>query len=149
MPFGNNCICNRQNCTCFARAITLPIARAIIPKSHSIQTVQIRTKLTMLMPFHLHPFLLFSDALVKKLLPLGFTRYAIRRELRLSDGNLDTAALNLLEQQEEREREEEEAGGLPEGCAGGGEEGEGKKKSFTIGNIEVFMVLYFFDLNSV
>ena len=35
MPFGNNCICNRQNCTRFARAITLPIAHAIIPKSHS------------------------------------------------------------------------------------------------------------------
>ena len=35
MPFGNNCICNRQNCTRFARAITLPITHAIIPKSHS------------------------------------------------------------------------------------------------------------------
>ena len=58
MPFGNNCICNRQNCTRFAHAITLPIAHvasspgsppirvggepgdeaiahAIIPKSHS------------------------------------------------------------------------------------------------------------------
>ena len=28
-------ICNRKNCTHFARAITLPIAHAIIPKSHS------------------------------------------------------------------------------------------------------------------
>ena len=35
MPFGNNCVCNRQNCSCFAHAITLPIAHAIIPKSHS------------------------------------------------------------------------------------------------------------------
>ena len=35
MRFGNNCICKRQNCTRFACAITLPIAHAIIPKSHS------------------------------------------------------------------------------------------------------------------
>ncbi len=29
MLFGNNCICNRKNCTRFAHAITLPIAHAI------------------------------------------------------------------------------------------------------------------------
>ena len=84
-----------------------------------------------------------SDALVKRLLPLGFTRASIRKELYLSNGNPDAAALRLLEQQEERERESEEqflgeeGGAEKEGGEGGGREGKKNEKSFTIGNIEV------------
>ena len=97
---------------------------------------------------------LLTDAQIKKLLPLGFSRKAIRRELFLSDGDLDAAASRLLDKERgqlegEGEREEEElsGGGLDEG--GGWEEevdGEssdevmetqGEKKTFSVGSIEV------------
>ena len=42
--------------------------------------------------------LLYTDALVQKLLPLGFTRAAIRKELIDTNGDLNEAANNLLYQ---------------------------------------------------
>lgn len=41
---------------------------------------------------------LYIDALVKKLLPLGFTRAAIRKELIDTNGDINEAANNLLYQ---------------------------------------------------
>ena len=41
---------------------------------------------------------LFTDALVQRLLPLGFTRTAIRKELIETNGDLNEAANNLLYQ---------------------------------------------------
>ena len=41
---------------------------------------------------------LSTDALVQKLLPLGFTRVAIRKELIETNGDLNEAANNLLYQ---------------------------------------------------
>ena len=40
------------------------------------------------------------------MLPLGFTKTAIRKELFLSDNNPDAAALKLLTEQEEQDSEE-------------------------------------------
>lgn len=83
------------------------------------------------------------EALVKRLLPLGFTRSSIRKELYLSDGNLNEAALKLLEQQDHEQRQHSEQqlailGGEREEEVDR-EEREGKKpeKTFTIGNVEV------------
>ena len=42
--------------------------------------------------------ILSTDALVQKLLPLGFTRAAIRKELIETNGDLNEAANNLLYQ---------------------------------------------------
>ena len=41
---------------------------------------------------------MYTDALVQKLLPLGFTRAAIRKELIDTNGDLNEAANNLLYQ---------------------------------------------------
>ena len=79
---------------------------------------------------------------MKKLLPLGFSRAAIRKELYLSDGNLDTAALKLLEQQQLQQEESEQQ--LMAGSEGRDDDGEGgdkKGKAFTIGNIEVVIIM--------
>ncbi len=43
------------------------------------------------------------EELIKPLLPLGFSRADIRREVLLSKGDLNTAALKLLAQQDEHE----------------------------------------------
>ena len=91
------------------------------------------------------------------MLPLGFTKKAIRRELFLSNGNLNTAASKLLDQQQQREHEEEEreremeredslTSSTSEGwekmvAAESSEEmvemQKEKKKSFSVGSIEV------------
>ena len=94
------------------------------------------------------------DAQVNKLLPLGFSKKVIRRELFLSNGNLDTAASRLLDRQQ-RQRDEEEDGEKEEGCPGAFDEGgweeevdaesseEGmetqreKKTTFSVNSIEV------------
>ena len=76
---------------------------------------------------------------MKRLLPLGFTRAAICRELYLSDGNPDIAAKKLLEQLE-REREERETEGAMVAEKGEQEEGGGREKGgkvFAITSIEV------------
>ena len=82
---------------------------------------------------------------MKKLLPLGFTKAAIRRELSQNGGDLDAAALKLLEQQslseelggdggfEEMEGVEEQAVKLKDGKS----EEIAEEKTFTIGSIEV------------
>ncbi len=41
-----------------------------------------------------------TDNLVKRLLPLGFTKSSIRKELYFHDNNPDAAALKLLSRQE-------------------------------------------------
>ncbi len=43
------------------------------------------------------------EELIKPLLPLGFSRADIRKEVLLSKGDLNTAALKLLAQQDEHE----------------------------------------------
>lgn len=49
--------------------------------------------------------LLLLDSLVKQLVPLGFTRSDIRKELYLSEGSNNAAALKLSSQQGEGEME--------------------------------------------
>ena len=91
------------------------------------------------------------------MLPLGFTKKAIRRELFLSNGDLNTAASKLLDQQQQREQEEEEReremereGSLTSSTSEGWEKmvaaesseemvetQREKKKSFSVGSIEV------------
>lgn len=90
----------------------------------------------------------FIDVHIKKLLPLGFTRKAIRRELFLSNGDLDAAASRLLDRQRGQQEQEEEESSLTsnEGWENvdAGSESDGmmesqdkNKKSFSVGSIEV------------
>ena len=90
-----------------------------------------------------------AEGVVKRLLPLGFTRASIRKELFLSDGDPDVAVLRLLKQQEESEDPlfaEGRGGGWEEVTEGeldqGGEESEEReeKKLFTIGYVWVSVV---------
>lgn len=73
---------------------------------------------------------------MKKLLPLGFSRSAIRHQLYLNSNDVDTAACRLLdsEKEEEGEREEER-----EGRDDSWEEVE-PEKNFSIGKYEVSTV---------
>lgn len=101
-----------------------------------------------------------KDSHIKKLLPLGFTRKAIRRELFLSNGDLNTAASKLLDQQQQREQEEERGKERDREGEGSLTSSEGwekmvaaesseemietqkeKKKSFSVGSIEVCEVV--------
>ena len=79
--------------------------------------------------------------LVKRLLPLGFTRADIRKELYLSDGNPDQAASKLLAQQEQSERASSSLGDEETDEGGVGEEaqksGEQEKKPFAIRSVVV------------
>lgn len=95
---------------------------------------------------------------MKRLLPLGFTRASIRKELFLSDGDPDIAVMRLLKQQEESEdplSAEGRGGGWEEVTEGelgqGEEESEDKedKKLFTIGNVWVREFLYIIMLKLV
>ena len=52
-------------------------------------------------------FSLFLEKLVKRLLPLGFSRTAILKELSRSGGDINTAALLIIEEEERNEREKE------------------------------------------
>ena len=45
----------------------------------------------------------FIEAVVERLLPLGFPRASIRKELYLSDGDPNVAALQLLKQRKDNE----------------------------------------------
>ena len=78
---------------------------------------------------------------MKRLLPLGFTRASIRKELFLSDGDPDIAVTRLLKQQEENEDplSAEGRGGGWEEVTEREEESEDRedKKLFTIGNVWV------------
>ena len=90
-----------------------------------------------------------AEGVVKRLLPLGFTRASIRKELLLSDGDPDIAVLRLLKQQEESEdplSAEGRGGGWEEVTEGEldqeGEESKEReeKKLFTIGYVWVSVV---------
>lgn len=92
----------------------------------------------------------FTESHIKKLLPLGFTKKDIRRELFLSNGDLNIAASRLLDQQQRKGGEV----GVPSLTSDESwekmvteESGEemmeieaGKKKSFSVGKIEVSML---------
>ena len=52
-------------------------------------------------------FSLSLEKFVKRLLPLGFSRSAILKELGRSGGDINTAALLLIEEEEQNEREKE------------------------------------------
>ena len=91
---------------------------------------------------------------MKKLLPLGFSRAEIRRQLYRSANNVDTAANRLLDREREgegrrdggREGEEESVreGERGEGVDGREKEGEEevkKGKPFSIGKIEVHVYI--------
>ena len=92
----------------------------------------------------------FPESHIKKLLPLGFTKKEIRRELFLSNGDLNMAASRLLDQQQ-RTGEEAVEREPPSLASDEGwekmiteENSEemmeietGKKKSFSVGKIEV------------
>ena len=95
---------------------------------------------------------LSSEVLVKKLLPLGFSRAEIRRQLYLSANNVDTAANRLLDREREGEGRREGGRGGEEESLREGERGEGvdgrekdgeeevkKGKPFSIGKIEVYL----------
>lgn len=74
---------------------------------------------------HIYHLVCYTDALVQKLLPLGFTRAAIRKELIETNGNLNEAASNLLWQ-------------LPDSKAQGVLASIKKEeKKFTISSVEV------------
>ena len=86
--------------------------------------------------------LLFLENLVKRLLPLGFTKSSIRKELYLHGNDPNAAALQLLGQQEEESvtssggwgshaSTDSMAGEIKE------EEKDSKEKSFTIRSIQV------------
>lgn len=84
------------------------------------------------------------ENLVKRLLPLGFTKSSIRKELYLHDNDPDAAALKLLSQQEEEDaRESISSGGNKvdtDSLDGGGDkkrENDSAAKPFTIKSIEV------------
>ena len=89
----------------------------------------------------------YIEAVVERLLPLGFTRASILKELYLSDGDPDIAALQLLKQREDNEEQLLDGGGgersegtkMEEEEQGQGEEEEEeeKRKLFTIGIIWV------------
>ena len=91
--------------------------------------------------------------LVKRLLPLGFTRADIRKELYLSDGNPDQAASKLLAQQEQSERASSSLGDEETDEGGVGEEaqksGEQEKKPFAIRSVVVLQVPLSSMLSSV
>ena len=85
-----------------------------------------------------------TDEHITKLLPLGFTRKEIRRELFLSNGDLNTAASKLLDRRQKQS--EEGSTPFPSGCweevdaESGSEvlESQDKdKKFFSVGSIEV------------
>ena len=90
----------------------------------------------------------FIEAVVERLLPLGFPRASIRKELYLSDGDPNVAALQLLKQRKDNEEQMFTDGGsgergegteekeVEEQGQGKGEETE-KRKLFTIGNVWV------------
>lgn len=77
------------------------------------------------------------ENLVKRLLPLGFTKSSIRKELYLQSNDLNAAALKLLSQQEE----ESIGDGVGTDNVDGGGDKKGEKdnteKPFTIKSIEV------------
>ena len=85
-----------------------------------------------------------SENLVKRLLPLGFTKSSIRKELYLHGNDPNAAAIRLLSQQEEEEAREsisssENDVGTDSVDDGGDKEGENDsaEKPFTIKSIEV------------
>ena len=101
-----------------------------------------------ILSFSLTPLSLHTDALVKRLLPLGFSRAEIRRQLYLSSNSVTMAANRLLDR--EREGGEEMDGAGKEEREGEEEEEEGgvrreevdeekKGKSFSISQIEVII----------
>lgn len=76
--------------------------------------------------------LFYTDTLIQKLLPLGFTRAAIRKELMATDGDLNEAANNLL-------------GQLPDAQAQGVLASMKKEeRNFSIKSIEVKVILNLF-----
>ena len=90
---------------------------------------------------YVHRICLITDEHIKKLLPLGFTRKAIRRELFLSNGDLNTAASKLLDQHQEEGSAPLPSEGWEEVDAASSdylfESQMEEKKLFSVGSIEV------------
>ncbi len=74
-------------------------------------------------------FFICTDNLVKRLLPLGFTKASIRKELYYHDNDPDATALKLLSQQESTASSDT--------LDGGDKEGKNKNKQFTMRSIQV------------
>lgn len=73
-----------------------------------------------------------AEELVKKLLPLGFTKESIRKELYYHDNDPDATALKLLSRQDSMASSDTLDGG------GGDKEQKNKSKPFTLRSIQVY-----------
>ena len=74
----------------------------------------------------------FTEALVRQLLPLGFSKTEIRHQLYLSSNNVNDAACRLLDRQREEKGREGE---------GVGNDEETSEKKFSIGKFEVCVLV--------